>query len=85
MTKVSKPKSQQPEALAEMAVTSREEIPGEGNRELTADAKNKPLFTQNKVKHEVAETLLAAAAQGKEADPKRAGVEKLPDRTRRKN
>ena len=82
MTNALKTKSRQPEALAELARTSREATPGEGDRALTAKADNKPLPTDNTSKHDVAETLLSADAKGQKLDPHRAGVDKLPDRTR---
>ena len=75
---------QQPEALAELAKTSREEIPGEGVRNLQADRETKPIPTKNTTKHDVAETLLAAGAKGRIPDPKEAGEDRLPDRTRAK-
>jgi hypothetical protein len=85
MNKAMKQKSQQPEALAELAKTSREKTPGKGDRALVADAENKPLPAKNASKHEVAETLLAAGARGKKLDPHKAGVDELPDRTRVRN
>jgi hypothetical protein len=84
MTNVLKTKAGQPEALAELAKTSREKIPGDGDRDLAADSENKPLTTDIGLKHDVAEKLLSAGAHGKEPDPKQAGVSKLPDRTRTK-
>jgi hypothetical protein len=42
MTDVSKAKSRQPEALAELAKTARETTPGDGDRQLTASADNRP-------------------------------------------
>lgn len=77
-----KTKGQQPEALAELAETSREEIPGEGSRSLTASEKTKPIPADISVKHDVAEKLLAAGAHGEIPDQKKAGVDRLPDRTR---
>jgi hypothetical protein len=82
MSNISYKKSQQPEALAELAKTSRQAMPGDGDRHLTADAQNKPIPTDNKTKHGVAEALLSAGARGDEPDPQQAGVVKLPDRTR---
>jgi hypothetical protein len=82
MTKDLKVKAQQPEALAELARSARETTSDESDRSLTAIAQNKPLPTQNASKHEVAETLLSAGAEGKKPDPRRAGIHKLPDRTR---
>ncbi len=82
MTNALKTKSRQPEALAELAHTSREAIPGEGDRALTANADNKPLPAANTSKHDVAETLLSAGAKGRKLDPHQAGIDKLPDRTR---
>ncbi len=76
---------QQPEALAELAKTSREEIPGAGVRNLNAGRETKPIPTRNATKHDVAENLLAAGAEGQEPDPKKAGEERLPDRTRVKS
>ncbi len=82
MTNVLKTKSVQPEALAELAKTSREAIPGDGDRDLTSDAENKPLKTDIGLKHDVAEKLLSAGAHGKNPNPENAGVNKLPDRAR---
>jgi hypothetical protein len=82
MTDVSKAKSRQPEALAELAKTARETTPGDGDRQLTANADNRPMPADNALKHGVAETLLSAGAHGKTADPQKAGIENLPDRTR---
>lgn len=77
-------RGQQPEALAELAKTTREKIPGDGPREMEADRETKPIPTQNTKKHEVAEALLNAGAKGKKLDPETAGVNELPDRTRTK-
>jgi hypothetical protein len=82
MTKILNAKAQQPEALAELARSAREAKSVESDRSLTATAQNKPLPTQNASKHKVAETLLSTGADGKKPDPRRAGIHKLPDRTR---
>lgn len=82
MTKILKAKAQQPEALAELARSAREATSVEADHSLTATAQNRPLPTKNASKHEVAESLLSAGAEGKKPDPRRAGIHKLPDRTR---
>jgi hypothetical protein len=82
MSNNQKIRGQQPDALAELAETSREKIPGDGPRSLDADEKTKPISTDNDVKHDVAEKLLAAGAHGQIPDAKEAGVDRLPDRTR---
>lgn len=84
MEKKSETKGRQPEALAELARTTREAIPGEGDRAMIANAENQPVPTDNAVKHDVAETLLSAGAKGEKLDPHAAGVDRLPDRTRPK-
>jgi hypothetical protein len=65
-----------------LAKTAREAVPGDGHRKLTADAENKPLPADNSLKHDIAEKLLSAGAHGQKPDPRKAGVEKLPDRAR---
>lgn len=85
MKKMQKDKAQQPEALAELAETARETIPGDGDRSLTAKDNNAPIPADNSVKHDVAETLLSAGARGKKIDPHQTHIDKLPDRTRTKN
>ncbi len=84
MQKSNHSRKQQPEALAELAKTSREKIPGDGPRDLYADDQTKPIATQNTKKHKVAEVLLNAGAKGKKIDPDSAGENQLPDRTRLK-
>jgi hypothetical protein len=85
MPKIQKHKAQQPEALAELAQTAREGIPGDGDRSLKADSHDKPVPTDNALKHDVAETLLSAGAHGNQIDPHEAHVDQLPDRTRSRN
>lgn len=82
MSNHQKIKGQQPEALAELAETSREKIPGQGPRSLVANENTKPISSDNHLKHDVAEKLLAAGAHGEIPDPEKSGVDQLPDRTR---
>jgi hypothetical protein len=84
MHATTKKSDQQPEALAELAKTTREKIPGDGPRNLVADDETKPIPAQNDKKHEIAEALLSAGARGKKLDPKDVGEDELPDRTRSK-
>jgi hypothetical protein len=82
MSKAQNYKDQQQEALAELAKTAREGIPGDGDRSLNADSHNKPIPTDNALKHDVAETQLSGGAHGKQIDPHEADVDQLPDRSR---
>jgi hypothetical protein len=75
---------QQPEALAELAKTSREKVPGDGPRDLNADDETQPIPTDSQTQHEVAEEILAAGAKGETVDAKDVGANQLPDRTRSK-
>jgi hypothetical protein len=73
---------QQPEALAKLADATTKQAAGKQGASLTANKDTKPIPTQNKIKHDVAEKLLRAGAEGDEPDPKAAGEDRLPDRTR---
>jgi hypothetical protein len=74
----------QPEALAELAKSSREKVPGNGPRELSADGEDMPIPTDNRIKHDVAEAILHSGAKGRTVNPKDVGEDDLPDRTRSK-
>jgi hypothetical protein len=76
------PSKQQPEALAKLSEATAKQTAGKTGASLTADRNTKPIPTQNKIKHDVAEKLLHAGAEGSEPDPKAAGEDRLPDRTR---
>lgn len=73
---------QQPEALAKLAEATAKQTAGKEGASLTANSDTKPIPTQNQIKHDVAEKLLRAGAEGSDPDPKAAGEDRLPDRTR---
>lgn len=73
---------QQPEALAKLSEATAKQTAGQEGASLTANSDTKPIPTQNKIKHDVAEKLLRAGAEGSDPDPKAAGEDRLPDRTR---
>jgi hypothetical protein len=70
---------QQPEAVAEFAETARHESSGKDPKDMTADQHTKPIPTQNKVKHEVAEKILSSGAHHEKIDIEET-VEPIPDR-----
>lgn len=82
MNTETKTSGSQPEALAELAKASREKVPGDGPRELSADDEDMPIPSDNRIKHDVAEAILNSGAKGKSVNPKDVGEDDLPDRTR---
>jgi len=71
---------QRPEALAEFAQSAREGNDEKASKTLSADEHTAPIPTSNRDKHEVAERLLHEGVEGEHPDPKKKGVDKLPDR-----
>jgi|GEM_PF-6981260 len=69
---------QRPEALAELAQSARDEQ--KAGKKLVADARTKPIPTDNDIKHGIAEHLLNDGAHGDDPDPAHADVDELPDR-----
>ena len=68
----------QPEALSQFAASARqgEESP----KELEARRQTSPKSASNTLKHKVATRILHDGANGEVPDPKRQGVDQLPDR-----
>jgi hypothetical protein len=69
----------QPESLAELAESARNESSGKDPKDMTADEHTKPPAANNEVKHEVAEKILSNGAHGEKIDIQET-VKPIPDR-----